>query len=524
MQQGQFGGAKVVKDVLLKNSAKEKLINGINTLADAVSSTLGAGGRTVLIEDDFGNSHITKDGVTVAESIILQDPVENIGASLVKQAAQQTASKAGDGTTTSTVLAQAIINNFTDANSKHSFRDLRKGVEKLQDLVLSDLDDLSIDVTEDKLKEVAIISSNNEEELGTLIAEAFIIAGEDGIVNMENSNTADTYIETVEGTRIDSTTVHRVFFTNQETERAELNKPLIFLTKSEIPNIRKIESILEYAIKSGRPIVIVGPTGSQVTSAIAMNHAKGNMKALIVGAPSFGHKQDDILEDLALLTGATVYDESLGDSLDSITTEMLGEALKIVSGKDGTIFFFDEMTAAVQERIDNLKEELKESPELERHLKSRLSILQGGISQIFVGAETDTELKEKKDRVDDAINAVQAARKEGILPGGGSALHWLGKTLEIEGNEGEKEGAEILRQSLFSPFDTILENAGLDPLDYVIDKWGHGVDAIDGKVKDMFGAGIIDPTTVTKESLKNAVSVAMTILSTDAVISNVRMS
>ena len=529
MQNAQFGGAKLVKEISLHSSAKEGLIKGINTLADAVGSTLGAGGKTVIIENDFGGAHVTKDGVTVAESILLSTPVENLGATLVKQAAQQTASKAGDGTTTSTVLAQSIINNFLEMEgNEHSFRSVRNGVEALGDQVIDELDMKSIEVNDEMLKQVSIISSNNDVELGGLIAEAFLSAGEDGVVTMATSKTGDTYIETVEGTRIDSQPVHHVFFTNQEREIAELDKPLIFLTKSEIATIPRIESILEKAIKENRSLIIVGPTGTQVSTALAMNRAKGNIRALIVGAPSFGRKQDDILEDLALLTGATVYDETLGDSLDSITPNMLGYADKVQSDANGTVFFFEGTRDGVAERVANIKEEVEASdtnPILKKHLQARLSILQGGISQIFVGADTEHELKEKQDRVDDAVNAVRAAKKEGILPGGGSALHYLGKTLKSSLNgSGELLGAEILKKSLFAPFNKILSNAGLDPMEknYNIKEWGVGVDALDGKVKDMLDSGIIDPTTVTKESVKNAISVAMTILSTDAVISNVR--
>ena len=525
---GQFGGARLVKEVQLNDSAKAGLIKGINTLADAVGSTLGAGGRTVILENDFGGAHITKDGVTVAESIVLADPVENLGVTLIKQAAQTTATKAGDGTTTSTVLAQAIIKTFMEYDGEHSFRDLRNGAEKLQDKVLNLLDGLSVEVDDQKLRQVSIISANNDEALGTLISDAFIAAGPDGVVTMATSKTGDTYIDTINGTKIDSQPVHHAFMTNQEREIAELDKPLVFLSSSEIPTMPKITSILEKAVKSNRSILIVSPTGTQVTQALAMNKIKGNIKVLIVDCPSFGLKQVDILSDLALLTGATVYDESLGDSLDNITVDMLGEAVKVVSDKDGTVFFFEGENKAVDERIVNIKkeiEDIEDNPILIKHLQARLALLKGGVSQIYVGADTEAELKEKQDRTDDAIQAVKAAKKEGILPGGGAALGHIAGEAKVESCcEAEKAGVELLRVCLLAPFYKILDNAGLDLSKYLgkLDVWGEGVDAIDGKTKDMLKAGIIDPTTVTKEALKNAVSVAMTILSTDAVVSNVR--
>ena len=525
MSQGQFGGAKVVKSIHLNNSAKDKLISGINQLADAVGSTLGAGGRTVIIEDDFGNASVTKDGVTVAESIIVKDPVENLGITLIKNAAKQTATKAGDGTTTSTVLAQSLIKNFAQSG-KHSFRDLRSGIEKLKDAVIHQLDERSIKVDNKKLKQVSSISANNDEELGSLISEAFISAGEDGVVTVTESQTGNTYIDTVEGTKISSVVSHHVFFTNQEREIVEFNKPLIFLSATEIPTVPAIEKVLEYVIKSNKSLLIISKLGTQLLTALASNRVKGNIKVAVVDPPSFGLKQKDILDDLALLTGAKKYDESLGDSIGLITPEMLGEADKVMSDKDGTVLFLNNQSKEVKERVKHIKDQLKELEEgspLIRHLQNRLSLLQGGVSQIKVGAETKPELKEKLDRVDDSVQAVKAARKQGIIPGGGSALHYFANNITIDGNEGELAGAEILRKTLSSPYHKILENASLDPKKYDLKVWGAGVNAITGKVVNMVKEGIIDPTLVAKEALANAVSVALTILSTDAVISNIRL-
>lgn len=525
MSQSQFGGAKVIKSIQLNSSAKEGLINGINQLADAVGSTLGAGGKTVIIEDDFGGASVTKDGVSVAESITLKDPVENLGVTLIKQAAKQTATKAGDGTTTSTVLAQALIKNFK-YNDKYSFRDVRSGVEKFKDAVIEELDKRSIQLDDDKLKQVSTISSNNDKELGALIADAFISAGEDGVVTVTNSLTGNTYVDTVEGTKISSVASHHVFFTNQEREIAELDNPYIFLSATEISTVPIIEKVLEHVIRLNRSLLIVSKTGTQLLTALASNRVKGNIKVLVIDPPSFGLKQSDILDDLALLTGAAKYDESLGDSVDLITPDMLGEADKVISDKNGTIFFVNNDSTAVKDRVSHIKKELediKEGSPLIRHLQNRLSLLQGGVSQIRVGADTEPEQKELLDRTDDAVQAVRAARKEGIVPGGGAALYYLANTVDIKGNKGELEGARILKQTLASPHLKILNNAGLDPDKFVIDKWGNGVNAITGEIVNMLEEGIIDPTLVTKEALKNAVSVALTILSTDAVVSNIRL-
>ena len=519
----QFGGTKLVKEL---HSGNEGLIKGINKLADTVGSTLGASGRTVVIEDDFGNPQVTKDGVTVAKSINLQNPVENLGVSMMKQASSKTASTAGDGTTTSTVLAQAIINQYHSSNAKDfSFRDVRSGINKLEKHVLGTLDKRSVPVDDKTLKNVSVISANNDEDLGGLIADAFSQAGDNGVVTMETSQTSDTYIDIVEGTKVNSSLSAPAFYTNAEKEIAELDKPLVFLSSSEIDSIRPIQDILEYAIKSNRAILLVASLQSQPLAALAMNKVKGNIRVSVVTPPSFGQKQKDILDDIALLVGGSVYDSSLGNSVDAISPDLLGQADKAIIDKDGTVLVVEEKSEEVQERIDYLRDLLdnEEHHVLTKHLEDRLALLHGGVARIFVGAETEVELKEKLDRVDDAIHAVKAAKKEGILPGGGSALAWASQSdWEMKLNQGELAGVELLKAALLAPYLKILSNAGLNPKDYSLDGWGSGVDATDGQIKDMIGAGIIDPTMVTKSALKNAVSVSTTILSTDYIVSNVR--
>ena len=511
---------KTVKRVGFGN---DDLVKGINILADAVGSTLGASGRTVVIEDDMGNPHVTKDGVTVAKSILLEDPVQNLGVSMMKQAASQTANKAGDGTTTSTVLAQAIIKEYLEQEGvKHSFRDIKAGIEAASENCLKFLKKKAQKVNNKKLKEVSIISTNNDKSLGKVIAEAFENAGDNGVVTMEPSPTSETFITKVDGTRLASRTKNAHFLTDRDKEIAELEKPLIFIAATEIENIRKIQIILEYAIKNNRSILLIAPLKEQPTMALAMNNVKGNIKVNVVDPPSFGLKRKDLLDDLALLVGAKVFDDSLGDAVDAVTPDMLGSVDKAITDNDGTILIVDEKINA-DERISELKKSLEEAehPALVRHFESRLALLCGGVSIINVGADTEVELSEKKDRVDDAIHAVKAAKKEGILPGGGSALSFWAANNEYTGNAGELTGHNILVKALWAPMKKIASNAGIKFKEGAL-PWGMGIDVTDAKIKDMRKAGIIDPAMVTKEALTNAVSVAIAILSTDCVISNVR--
>ena len=480
----------------------------------------------MVIEDDFGNPYVTKDGVTVANSILLNNPVENLGVSMMKQAAQKTASMAGDGTTTSIVLTQAIIDcYYKHKGQARSFRDVKSGINKFKDHVINFLSEKAVKVDNKELYNVSTISANNDKELGELIAKAFESSGENGIVAMETSPNSETYIDTVEGTKIGSTSKTPHFYTNKEKETTELDKPLVFISASEIPNIRKIQDILEHAIKSNRSILLIAPLESQPMTALAMNKVKGNIKVNVIDPPSFGLKRKDILDDLALLVGAKVFDESLGDSIDAISPDMLGTADKAISDSEGTVLVISEKSEEALERIEYLKTALDDEDNkiLSKHLNDRLALLCGGVSIIYVGADTEVELKEKQDRVDDAIHAVKAARKEGILPGGGAALAYAAASdWQLEMNQDEFLGFEILKDALIAPYTKILSNAGLYPEEFQLKKWGDGVNVICGCVTNMREDGIIDPFLVTKTALNNAVSVATTILSTDCVISNVR--
>jgi len=390
-------------------------------------------------------------------------------------------------------------------------------VESYKESVIKRLDKIAIPVKDKQLNQVATISANNDAELGKVIAEAFNDAGDNGVVTMETSPSSETYVTSVQGTKIGSTSKSHHFFTNAEKEIAELDNPLVFLSASDIPNVRKIQDILEYAIKSNRSILLVAPLESQPLTALAMNKVKGNIKVNVVEPPSFGLKRKDILDDLALLVGAKVFDESLGDSIDAITPDMLGSADKALSDKDGTVLIVEDKPEEVQERIDYLKSVLEKEDHhvMTRHLNDRLALLSGGVSVIYVGADTEVELKEKQDRVDDAIHAVRAAKKEGILPGAGVALHNASDKIKAT-----NIGAEILAAAIKAPYKKILENAGITYGPFMDE--GNGINVVTGEGVDMVKAGIIDPVLVTKTALNNSVSVALTILSTDCVISNIR--
>ena len=519
--------SELVKSLDFGDEAKNRVITGVNKLAQAVKSTLGASGRCVIYEDGRGKPVITKDGVTVAESVVLFDPVENMGATLIKEAARNTVKEAGDGTTTATVLAEALIKSINSAVAAGlSIREIKDGVNKCQEEVINYLNSLSLDVHGDMLQSVAAISCNNDAELGKIIAEAYEKVGKHGVVLMEESESEDTYVEIVDGAQIDCGLTSPHFVTNADKHMCELDNPYILAVSSEIPNIRKIQGVLEHVIKSNRALLIVAPVAQQVKSALLMNKVKGNIKVNIVDPPGFGPTKKDAIEDLAILTGCTVINEELGDDLDLITPDVLGEVDFAVTDDKATTITIEGPNKDILERIVEVKSKIEEEKNgfIKRKLEDRLATLSGSVGIIRVGADSKVELKEKKDRVEDAIYATKAAIQEGIVPGGGVALL----------NASEKiltsEAGEVLLQAIRSPYDTILENAGHtdtrqcdNDCDDMCDV-GIGVDAITGECVDMVESGIIDPVLVTKTALKNAVSVALTIMSADCVISNVRIN
>jgi len=511
--------SEIVKDVNFGENANKKVVAGVEKLAKAVKSTLGASGKCVIYEDDRGNPVITKDGVTVAESVVLFDPVENMGATLIKEAARNTVREAGDGTTTATVLAESLLKqvNSSDATTREIKDGIKSGLKKVNNY----LDKISVKIEGDMLESVSSISCNNDAELGKIIAEAYTKVGKDGVVLMEESPTEETYVEVVDGVQIDSGLTSPHFVTDKDKQVCELDNPLVLIVTSEIPNIRKIQTVLEYVIKNKRSLLIVAPVDQQVKAALLMNKVKGNIKVNIINPPGFGPTKQDTCEDFAFLTGAKVINEELGDDLDLIDVDCLGEAHTAVTDSKNTVLTIDAPEQELSDRIKSIQKLIDKedkNPFLKKKHQQRLAMLSGSVGIIKVGADSKVEMKEKKDRVEDAIYATKAALKEGIVPGGGVAL--LNASQKITA---EVVGEEILLKAITAPFHTILLNAGIHIMEGTIDHEGYGIDAIDGERIKMIDAGVIDPVLVTKSALKNAVSVVSTIISADCVISNMRM-
>ena len=508
----------LIKELNFGKDAKSKIIAGVDKLAQAVKSTLGASGKCVIYEDARGNPVITKDGVTVAESVVLYDPVENLGAKLIKQAAQNTVKEAGDGTTTATVLAESLIKEVNKPDYGHiSTRNIKEGINSALAKVNKYLTSNAIEVKGGMLEDVSSISCNNDRSLGMKISEAYEKVGKDGVVFMETSETEDTYVDIVDGVQFDCGITSPHFVTDTEKHEAILEEPLVLIVGSEIPNIRKIQPILEYVIKHKKELLIVAQVDQQLKSALMMNKVKGNIKVNIVDLPGFGPTKQDTVQDLAFLTGATVINEELGDDMDLITVDCLGKAKKAVTNSKNTVITTIDLDNDLTERIKTVKKAIKKekSPFMKKKIQDRLAMLSGKVGMVKVGAASKVELKEKKDRVEDAIYATKAALKEGIVPGGGIAL--LNAAQEIVAdNDAEK----ILLNAIKAPYNTILDNAGI--IKAVEPVKGQGVNVNDGTESDMIQAGIIDPVLVTKSALKNAVSVVTTIISADCIISNMR--
>ena len=511
--------SEIVKDLNFGDNAKQRIIKGVEKLANAVSSTLGASGKCVIYEDALGKPVITKDGVTVAESVVLFDPVENMGATLIKEAARNTVKEAGDGTTTATVLAEALIKEVNSCKKDVTIRDIKEGVTSGLEKVNKYLDGIKIDVEGDMLNSVSSISCNNDIDLGNIIAESYEKVGKNGVVLMEESETDQTYVDIVDGVQIECGLTSQHFITDTDKQRCVLENPLILIVASEIPNVRKIQNVLEFVIKNNKSLLIVAPVSQQVKSALLMNKVKGNIKVNIVDLPGFGPTKQDTVKDLAILTNATVINEELGDDLDAISLDTLGEAEKAVTDSKNTVITTLENTENVEERIKEVQKLHKKEKNgfLKKKIEQRIAMLSGSVGIIRVGANSKVELKEKKDRVEDAIYATKAALKEGIVPGGGVALLNASQYIEPE-NVCE----EILLKAIKSPFDKILDNAGFTQVAPRPEK-GLGVDVVTGESVDMIESGIIDPVLVTKTALKNAVSVVSTIISADCVISNKRI-
>ena len=512
--------SEIVKTLTFGSEARQQIISGVEKLSNAVKSTLGASGKCVIYEDALGRPVITKDGVTVAESVVLLHPVENIGATLIKEAASNTVREAGDGTTTSTVLAYSLLKIANKNLDETEVRELKAGILSGAEKVKIYLDKASIAVKGEMLKSVATISCNNDKELGNKIGEAYEKVGKNGVVLMEQSDTSETYVDFVEGVQFDSGLKSPHLVTDKDKHIAVLDDPHVLIISSPIPNIRKIQSILEHSIQTKRPLLIVADVEQQPYATLLANKVKGNIKVNIVDLPGFGPTKQDTLEDLAILTGAQIINEELGDDLDLIDPGVLGSAAKSVTDDKSTVLQVSGISEALEDRIKDVEKKIKDENNafFKKKLEQRLSMLTGKVGIIYVGADSKVELKEKMDRIEDAIYATKAAYKEGIVAGGGIALLNASNSIVPK-----SKGEEVLLEAIRSPYYTILDNAGIVEIKKPIKK-GRGTNVITGKEVDMIKAGIIDPVLVTKSALKNAVSVVTTIISADCIISNKRLS
>lgn len=516
----------IVKDIVFGSEGRQKLIKGVNTIADAVGSTLGARGRTVLIESEqhVGGITVTKDGVTVAKSINLMDPAENLAVMIMREASEKTANSAGDGTTTSMVLAQAIIHAATGLlEPSDNITQVLRDVQEAANVVATELTAMSTEITPEKLVDVATISANGDKEIGKIIADAYNQVGLSGVVTVGASETSDTYAEVVSGMKIDRGFASKYFVTDHKKQEAVLEKPYILVTDQPITNLNDILPILEFIHQGRHSLLIIGELDENSLNSLNVNKIKLGLKVSAVIPPSFGYKRHQIMQDIAIATGAKYFSEQTGDNLMMVTIDDCGQAGKVVSGRFNTIIF--DAVGEGEDRVQELQEQMAvESQAVEKEfLKERIANLGGGVAIIKVGANSDIEQKEKKDRVDDAVCAVKAALEEGILPGGGVALKDIASNLEVT-----NKGTEILQLAMLAPMIKILSNAGIEVIGSDFDKSkqlskeGVGINVANGATCHMMSVGIIDPTKVTKEAIKNAVSVATTLLSTETVITNIR--
>ena len=519
----------MAKDLSFNRDARNGINSGVNKLADAVKSTLGPRGRTVIIEKEYGEYHSTKDGVTVAKEIELEDTLENAGAQIVKEVAQQTNDEAGDGTTTATVLASEIIKlGIRNIESGRHPIELKRGIDKSVKSIVKSLRDCSKDVsTDEDIRNIAKISANNDGEVGNLISEAISKVGREGVVTVEESQTGDTRLEIVEGMQFESKYLSPYFITNNTEMQVELENPWILLYDKKITSIKEIVKILEAAIQQDKPLLIIAEdVDGEALSTLVVNKIRGSLKVAAVKAPGFGDRRKEILQDIAALTGGTVISEERGLRLDKITTKSFGTArLVTINNKYTTIVDGAGTAEEIENRVSQIKHDIENASSNydKEQTQERLAKLAGGVAILRIGAESEIEMKEKKDRVEDALNATRAALDEGIIPGGGIALmRCLEPDVKDFENDDQLAGREIVIKACGAPFGYIMENAGLNPevvwKDIKDLTSTQGFDARREIVVDMYDAGIIDPAKVTRVALEKAASVAGTMLTTECVI------
>lgn len=523
----------MAKIVSFDTEARAKLKSGIDQLANAVKVTLGPKGRNVVIQKSFGAPVITKDGVTVAKEIELEDAIENMGAQMVKEVASKTADAAGDGTTTATVLAQAMVNagmKYVTAGANPM--DLKRGIDKAVAAVIADLKTQSEVVGSDfsKIKQVASVSANNDDEIGSLIADAMKRVTKDGVITVEEAKGTDTYVDEVIGMQFDRGYLSPYFITNTENMTTEYENALILIHDKKISNVQEIVPVLEKAVQTGRPLLIIAEdVDSQALGTLVVNRLRAGLKIVAVKAPGFGDRRKAMLEDIAILTGGVVISDEKGYKLENATVAELGQAEKITVDKDNTTIVNGKgQQADINARIGQIKSQIETttSDYDKEKLQERLAKLAGGVAVLHVGAATEVEMKEKKDRVDDALHATRAAVEEGIVAGGGVALVRTIKGLEsLKGlNEDENLGIQIVKKALEAPLRIIAENAGVDGSvvfqEVAKSKGAHGYNARTDQYEDLKKAGVIDPTKVTRIALENAGSIASMVLTTECVISD----
>jgi chaperonin GroEL len=522
------------KMIFFDLEARNKMKKGVDTLANAVKVTLGPKGRNVVIEKKFGAPQVTKDGVTVAKEIELEDPIENMGAQMVKEVASKTADIAGDGTTTATVLAQSIISEgLKMVAAGANPMDLKRGIDKAVSLVVASLKEQSQAVGSDskKIQQVATISANNDETIGKLIAEAFIKVGKEGVITVEEAKGTDTTVDIVEGMQFDRGYISPYFVTNSEKMEVELQSPYILIYDKKISAMKDILPVLENVAKSGRPLLIIAEDlEGEALATLVVNKLRGTLKVAAVKAPGFGDRRKEMLEDIATLTGGRVISEDIGLKLETAGLEDLGQANSISIDKDNTIIVGGKgKKDKIKGRIESIKKQIENttSDYDKEKLQERLAKLAGGVAVLYVGAATEVEMKEKKDRVDDALHATRAAVEEGIVPGGGVAYIRAIESLDpkVKGQiADEQTGMAIVRRALEEPVRTLTSNAGIDG-SIVIQKikegkGDFGFNARTEVYENLFKAGVIDPTKVSRVALENAASIAGMLLTTECVIAD----
>ncbi|WP_044210944.1 chaperonin GroEL [Flammeovirga sp. OC4] len=522
----------MAKNLHFDTEAIEGLKKGVDALANAVKVTLGPKGRNVILEKSFGSPHVTKDGVSVAKEIELAEPIENMGAQLVKEVASKTADEAGDGTTTATVLTQAIFttgikNVVAGANPM----DLKRGIDKAVKAIVGELKNVSKTVeTNKEVEQVATISANNDAEIGKMIAEAMEKVGKDGVITVEEAKGTETEVKTVEGMQFDRGYLSPYFVTNTEKMEADMETPYILIYDKKVSTMKELLPVLEAVAQTGKPLVIIAEdVDSEALATLVVNKIRGALKVAAVKAPGFGDRRKAMLQDIAILTGGTVISDETGMKLEDATIDMLGTAEKVIIDKDNTVVVNGAGSAeAVAARVAEIRVQIENttSDYDKEKLQERLAKLAGGVAIIYIGAATETEMKEKKDRVDDALAATRAAVEEGIIVGGGTALLRASAVLDAveTAHPDEAIGVQIIKTAIQSPLRTILGNAGLEAsviVNKILEGEGNfGFNARTEEYQDLVEAGVIDPTKVTRLALEHAASVASLLLTTDCVVSN----